>query len=193
MQMKKKIFSLAMVICCLSLIVGSTVAYVRTKTVATGAITTGKIDITLNEKEMPVGLNSAQDGTDYAALHLGTVVPGDKLDWNITVTNEKDSATAFIRVKYIDEVANTENPRDVLKITENDFWTYKDGWYYYNEPVKGGETTEQLFEALEIELDLDNSVRGSDGTIMVYAQAVQYANNGESALEAQGWPAMPEA
>ena len=189
--MKKKIFSLAMVICCLSIIAGSTVAYVRTKTVAQTTVTTGKIDITLNNNSEPTEV-PVKDGTEYMELYLGTVAPGDKLDWDVTVTNEKDSATAYIRVKYVDEVANAESAREVLDITENDFWTYKDGWYYYNEALESGETTESLFESINVKVDLDNSVRGSDGKIMVYAQAVQRANNGENVMDAQGWPAMPK-
>ena len=188
--MKKKIFSLAMVICCLSVIAGSTVAYVRTKTVAQAAVTTGKIDITLNNNSVPSEESHIEDETEYMEFHLGTVAPGDELGWDVTVTNEKDSATAYIRVKYMDEVAGAET--EVLDIKENGFWTYKDGWYYYNEALESGETTESLFDAINVKVDLDNSVRGSDGKIMVYAQAVQRANNGENVMEAQGWPAMPK-
>lgn len=183
---------MAMVICCLSVIAGSTVAYVRTKTVAQAAVTTGKIDITLNNNSVPSETPVASSDTDYMEMHLGTLAPGDKLNWNITVTNEKDSAIAYIRLKYDDEITEADSASEVLEITENEYWTYKDGWYYYNEAVEGGETTESLFDAINVKVDLDNSVRGADGIIRVYAQSVQRANNGKNVMEAQGWPAIPK-
>ena len=69
-------------------------------------------------------------------------------------------------------------------------WTEKDGCYYYNQPLPAGETTEALFTKVIFSGNMKNEYMESKTTIVVTAQAVQTANNGTTALEAAGWPAL---
>ena len=71
-----------------------------------------------------------------------------------------------------------------------------DGWWYYTGRVSAaddgsdsGEVTAPLMEGLEFVGDVyDLTGPGGSLEFTVEAQAVQADNNGESALDAQGWP-----
>lgn len=78
----------------------------------------------------------------------------------------------------------------------DDIWTRgDDGWYYYlgttedGGIVQAGAETANLITSLRFASGASGLV-GQDGTykLVVEAQAVQVANNGDSALTAQGWP-----
>ena len=51
-----------------------------------------------------------------------------------------------------------------------------------------GERTEPLFTKVTFSTEMGNLYQGSRAEIAVLAQATQVANNGETALEADGWP-----
>ena len=68
-------------------------------------------------------------------------------------------------------------------------WTQKDGWWYYNTAVNTGETTAPLFkEVIFSGPHMDNKYQLCTVAIDVNAQAVQKVHNGETVLEALGWP-----
>ena len=67
-------------------------------------------------------------------------------------------------------------------------WTEKDGYYYYNKPLKSGECTEPLFTQVIFGKELGNEYMNATVVIKVHAQTVQCKNNGTSALDAMGWP-----
>lgn len=68
-------------------------------------------------------------------------------------------------------------------------WTYRDGWYYYNAIlVPGSETTELMTEVM---FDINKITTDyPDGTLDldILAQGVQSKNNEDNALDARGWP-----
>ena len=71
----------------------------------------------------------------------------------------------------------------------NEDWTAKDGYWYYNTPVAPGGVTEPLFTTVAFDISMGNQYQNSTAEIDVSAQAVQTANNGTASTDAQGWPA----
>ena len=69
-----------------------------------------------------------------------------------------------------------------------DFWTEKDGFYYYNATLQPNEVTEPLFTKVIFSATMSNMYQNSKAVIDVTAQATQVANNGTCALDAAGWP-----
>lgn len=59
-------------------------------------------------------------------------------------------------------------------------WTLIDGYYYYNSIVKAGETTEPLFEKVEVSESLPNTYIGSKYNLTPNMQAVQA--NGDAVM-----------
>lgn len=69
------------------------------------------------------------------------------------------------------------------------FWTLgSDGYLYYKDPLKPGETTEPIFTTVTFDVAMGNEYQGATATVDVLAQAVQTAHNGDTVMDAQGWP-----
>lgn len=67
-------------------------------------------------------------------------------------------------------------------------WTEKDGYYYYKEALKPGEVTAPIFTAVTFKPEMGNEYQNATATVDVSAQAVQTANNGDTVMDAKGWP-----
>ena len=193
-DMKKKVFSLALVVCCLSVfIASSTLAYFTKEDTATNVITTGTIDIALVE--------TAKDasGEEVVFVDVSGVVPGQAVSKIVRVENVEFAREAWVRLKVDKKITLAEgNSGEIdLSIVEIDFkedWTAReeDGetWYYYNKMLDVGRKTTALFEEVKFSTLAGNMYQDAEVTITVTAQAVQANNNGATALEAQGWPAI---
>ena len=92
----------------------------------------------------------------------------------------------YVRVVLIANWVKTENGKEVIvepaKLSELGFalntadWTETDGYYYYNEPVEAGKTTDNLLTSDGIKA----AVR-ADGSYLVVTVVHQ-------AIQAAGWP-----
>lgn len=196
--MKKKIFSLAMVICCLAVLtISGTLAYFTAEDTATNVITTGTIDIDLKET---IGVDP-ETGEDIPFTDVTGVMPSQAIDKIVTVKNINDAMPAFVRVRVTptitlaQEYADKQDEIDLSLIridynTQN--WTYneEDGYWYYNEALDTNAETPVLFTKVTFAPEMGNMYQGATVTIDVRAEAVQVKNNpGTTALTAQGWPA----
>ena len=69
----------------------------------------------------------------------------------------------------------------------NDFWIALGEYYYYNKPIRPGETTEPLYTSVSFSQDTENMYKGSTTELSTLVSAVQSNGNGASVLEAKGW------
>ena len=195
--MKKKIFSLALVICCIAVLAyGGTMAYFTADDVATNVITSGKIDIDLVEK---VGVTPETGETEVVEdFFVEDVMPGQEISKIVLVKNEQYAEDTWIRVSITKSIVLTdgrEGDASLLEIKPNTTdWTAReedDGtWYYYNKPLSAEEETVPLMENVVFNVKAGNEYQEASAEIYVLAQAVQVKNNGATALEAKGWPAL---
>ena len=188
--MKKwKIVALCTVLACLSIVASGTLAYFTAQETAHNVITSGGVDIQLHE--------FSERGNEELVpwQDVDGVMPGAEISKIVTVKNT-GASDAWVRIK-VDmtiKLANGDkgNP-EVMKLDIKDaFWTEQDGYYYYNKPLKPGETTPPLFTNVTFAPEMGNQFQGSTAHIDVKADAVQVANNpveGNNVLDAQGWPA----
>jgi len=187
--MKKKIFTLALALILLATAATGTLAYFTSEDQAHNVITTNGIDIQI--KEYQQGENGLVPYPDEEI----EVMPGAEVSKIVKVLNleEKSWIRANFVVKFFDQneqemAVSAEEIAKIITIATGEKWTAKDGWYYYNEAVKTGAETEALFEEVVFSgPNMGNEYQNCTVTIDVYAQAVQSANNGETALEAAGW------
>lgn len=181
--MKKKLLIIAAALICAATVSIGTAAYYTAESTARNVITTGKVDIELNEY--------AEDGNGArgASENEFAMVPGKSLSKIVTVENVGQSE-AWIRVRLEKSItAAAEADPDVMEMnidTEN--WTEKDGWYYYNEALAPEEETEPLFTEVSFAETMSNDYQNSTAKLDIAAQATQTANNGASVTEAAGWP-----
>lgn len=181
---RKKIMVVAAIVCCAMILAAGTLAYFTAEETAYNVITTGKLAMLLHD-ETTGGVPFPEEGID-------NVVPGDKVDKLVAVENT-GSVDFYTRVSIekIIKAADGETELNFNHITLNintKDWTEKDGYYYYNKAVKPGETTEPLFTTVTFGGALGNEYMNAHVEVNVSAQAVQSKNNGDSALEAAGWP-----
>lgn len=183
MKISKRLVSVAVLIVALTMLCYSTIAYFTEEDIATNVITSGNIDIELQE--------TTSDGSEFT--DVVNVVPGQEISKIVKVVNQgANDAYVRISLEQFIELANGTMVTEVgnlifLDINTTD-WTEKDGFYYYNKPLLPGQTTEALFEVVTFNPGMGNEYQKSEATIKVYAQATQVRNNGTDVFSAAGWP-----
>ncbi|HPW53954.1 MAG TPA: hypothetical protein PLI19_03045 [Erysipelotrichaceae bacterium] len=185
--MKRRVFIASIVVILLSIGVMSTYAYIVAEGTATNVITTGCVNIELREYT----LNENNERVPYSNSQVA-VVPSVKVDKIVNVENTGNQPV-FVRV-LVTITVESEFWEDfdlsniILDYNLTD-WTFKDGYWYYNNILDASNTTEDLFTSVEFSANMGNEFMGSAITINVEAQATQVANQGVSnATEAVGWP-----
>ena len=185
--MKKKILLFALIAICLSIAAYGTLAYFTHEDTATNVIVVGNVRIALHDWEMTVG------GEKIPFEGTMDVMPGVSVSKIVEVENVGRNA-AWVRIsvtKAFELAAGRQGDVDVnlIKLDLNqEFWTELDGYYYYNEALQPGQTTEPLFTQVSFDSSMGNLYQQSKASLTVQAQAVQVANNGATVLEAAGWP-----
>ena len=186
--MKKKLFTIALIMIFASVAVSGTLAYFTAEDTAHNVITSGAVAIDIEEWQ--------QEGDALITYpdEPVEVMPG------VTVSKIAQvrclDAEAWIRAKYqivvYDaqmRVMNLTDERldEVFSVTlnETDWTPGEDGWYYYNTPVTNGEATAPLFTEVVFDgPNMTNEFQNCTVNVNVHAQGVQTANNPDRA----GWP-----
>ena len=198
--MKKKVLLLLVVALCMTAFTTGTLAYFTGEDTAHNVITSGGVNIAIVEKQAVQGEDGMTE-IDFPKNGITGVMPGTTVSKIVKVQNT-GASKAWIRVKVdagITSAPTEQNPNGAplsasvmaYDIQSND-WEKKDGYYYYKQPVAAGELTAALFNTVTFSKDMDNTYQNCTANIEIYAQAVQTANNGESVLEAEGWPVSAE-
>ena len=147
--MKRKIFSLALVIGLLAIAVGSTAAYFTTSETAHNVITTHKVDIAIQETTIVADENGKIEEVPFGSVSFEHVMPTATVSKIVKVQMPKDSATAWVRVKIEKNVTladKTAGNTDYILLDIEDGWEQgEDGWYYYEKPLKAEGITEPIF------------------------------------------------
>lgn len=186
--MKRRMFAVAVIAGCLSLMVYGTLAYFTAEDTAHNVITSGEIDIEL--------LEWADEGktTPFPEDGISGVMPGTEVTKIVEVKNT-GSNDAWIRVRVekkilLSEGAEGESDSSLmqLNVDESSWIPGEDGFYYYNEILKSGDVTKPLFATVSFESSMGNLYQNSTATVDVSAYAVQADNNGQTAQDANGWP-----
>lgn len=191
--MKKKILTVAAMVICAAILAGGTLAYFTAEDQVHNVITSDAVDIAIEEWQDEVG------GTPYPDEKI-QVMPGTTVSKIVTVKNLE--AKSWIRANF--EIVFKDENQNVMEISpetlasivtvavNGEHWQQKTNektWWYYSGPVATGAATEPLFTEVVFDgPNMTNEYQNCTVEINVYAQAVQTANNGDSALEAAGWP-----
>lgn len=177
---KRKLFSIAIILICLSIIGTGTLAYFSDSITVNNTIEMGNIDIAL------------QGGGTNASYE--DMMPGDSINESIIVENI-GTGTAWVRVKVVPSITLSDGTVGVncLDIpynigTDSNRWTKDGEYYYYNQALAPGFSTTPLFQTVTFPTSMGNEYQNSTAQVNVFIQAVQKANNGRTALEAAGWP-----
>ena len=181
--MKKKLLILSLAAICLAITAIGTLAYFTSEGTAHNVITTGGVEITVQEW--------ADEDKQTPFEDLEGIMPGMTVT-KIAEIKNTGASDAWVRVKVEKNIElQGEGTPDtgLVELTLNTAdWTEKDGYYYYTKVLKPGEVTAPIFTAVTFKPDMGNEYQNATATVDVVAQAVQTANNGDTVMDAKGWP-----
>ena len=181
MSKKVKIMLICAVLICLSILGTGTLTYFTTESTARNVITTGKIDVDVS---FPAEALLVMPGTTVEDGAAVTGVVGSQPAWvraqiSLTVTAADGSEL---------QLPDEELAAAIVIACDDGVWTERDGWWYCNDTISGGESV-ALFEEVRFSGEnMTNEFQNCTVQIDVIAQAVQYANNGTTVFDAVGWP-----
>ena len=191
--MKRKLFTLAVIVICLSILAGGTFANFTTENTVHNVITSGKVDVELLET---TDKTDPETGEPLPFKDVTGVMPGREVSKIVQVENV-GTEPAYVRVlveKNI-EMADGITEQPDLSLVKIDYdttkWTYADGYYYYNYELTPKDTTEPLFKSVKFAPGMGNEYQNSTAFVNVYVMAVQTKNNtpeGGDVRNVEGWP-----
>ena len=181
--MKKKLLILSLAAICLAITAIGTLAYFTSEGTAHNVITTGGVEISVQEW--------ADEDKQTPFEDLEGIMPGMTVT-KIAEIKNTGASDAWVRVKVEKNIKlQGEGTPDTalveLELNTAD-WTEKDGYYYYTKVLKPGEVTVPVFTAVTFNAAMGNEYQNATATVDVAAQAVQTANNGDTVMDAKGWP-----
>ena len=181
--MKRKLLILSVLAICIATLAAGTLAYFTSEGKAHNVITTGGVEIAVQEW--------ADENKQTPFEDLKGIMPGMTVT-KIAEIKNTGASDAWVRVKVEKNIKlQGEGKPDtgLVELTLNTAdWTEKDGYYYYTKVLKPGEVTAPIFTAVTFKPDMGNEYQNATATVDVTAQAVQTANNGATVMDAQGWP-----
>ena len=182
--MKRKLLILSVLAICIATLAAGTLAYFTSEGKAHNVITTGGVEIVVQEW--------ADENKQTPFEDLEGIMPGMTVT-KIAEIKNTGASDAWVRVKVEKNIklqGEGTSDTSLVELTLNTAdWTEKDGYYYYTKVLKPGEVTAPIFTAVTFKPDMGNEYQNATATVDVVAHAVQTANNGTSALTASGWPA----
>ena len=181
---KLKLITIALIASVLTFFSQGSLAYYAATGTATNVVTSGEIKLMIHEK--------TDQGNDFPKEGV-YVVPGDIVSKKVSIENIC-AHPFYLRVRILYDINSQVLPAsDCFKLNINEqYWEYKDGWYYYQGIVEPGQTTPEVFSHVEIVgSKVDNTYIGKTLTLTVDAQGVQSENNpvkGNDYDQLSGWP-----
>lgn len=181
--MKRKLLILSALAICIAMLVTGTLAYFTAEGKAHNVITTGGVEIAVQEWADEEKTKPFED--------LTGIMPGMTVT-KIAEIKNTGASDAWVRVKVEKNIKlkgeGTPDTGLVELALNTAYWTEKDGYYYYTKALKPGEVTAPVFTSVTFNATMGNEYQNATATVDVSAQAVQTANNGATVMDAQGWP-----
>lgn len=182
--MKRKLLILSVLAICIATLAAGTLAYFTSEGKAHNVLTTGGVEIAVQEWADEEKTKPFED--------LTGIMPGMTVT-KIAEIKNTGASDAWVRVKVEKSIKlQGEGTPDTdlveLNLNLTDWTQGKDGYLYYNKVLKPGEVTEPLFTAVTFNVTMGNEYQNATATVDVVAHAVQTANNGDTVMDAKGWP-----
>ena len=181
--MKRKLLILSVLAICIATLAAGTLAYFTSEEKAHNVITTGGVEIAVQEW--------ADENKQTPFEDLEGIMPGMTVT-KIAEIKNTGASDAWIRVlitKNIQLEGEDTPDTGLVELALNTAdWTEKDGYYYYTKALKPGEVTAPVFTSVTFNATMGNEYQNATATVNVSAQAVQIANNGATVMDAKGWP-----
>ena len=164
-----------------SIIGGGSLAYKTYRGDTYNKVTTSGLSVKL--------WNLAADGTNMS-LYINEIQPWKTVENRVFAEND-GVETEFLRIKINPVVTKADGTKELFSYISFSFnetdWTYRNGYYYYNSAVAPGGNTTNLYDLISFPYFPLEDYQEATLHVEITVEAVQYANNGDSALTAEGW------
>lgn len=191
--MKKRITTLAVAALCLAVAASGTLAFFTDEQHVHNVLTSGGIGVEIVEKTTGEG----NVLVEFPKKGLHGIMPGTKVSKTVQVQNT-GANEAWIRVKVDSSIVGADGKALALSLQDgtavmsysilNGWQSGADGYFYYEKPVPVQTLTAPLFEEVKFDAKMGNEYQNCTANIVISAQAVQTANNGDTVMDAAGWP-----
>ena len=194
MNSVKKLIGFVSVMSILTVVVFSTLAFFTAEDNAINRLSTGNVNISLNDQTISNGTT-----VDFPVNGLSGFMPGSSVPKIVSVTNTganpvwvrvdlNPSVTPGAQFTGQEGIPQLSTQFMSMNINLADWTLGADGWYYFNEVLNPGETTDNLFTTVTFSTAMGNSYMNAMFFIGVDAEGVQSQNNGATVGDAIGWP-----
>ncbi|MDI9496967.1 MAG: hypothetical protein QM270_00560 [Bacillota bacterium] len=182
--MKRKLLILSVLAICIATLAVGSIAFFTSEDKAHNVITTGGVEITVQEW-------ADADKTE-AFEDLTGIMPGTAVTKIAEIKNTGASA-AWVRVKVdkaieLDGEGTPDTDMVELDLNTVDWTLGADGYWYYKVALEPGDVTQPIFTSVTFNATMGNEYQSATATVDIAAQAVQTANNGATVMDAMGWP-----
>ena len=183
--MKQKLLIVSALAILVAILAGGTLAYFTAEGTAHNVISSGNVEIEVQEW--------ADTGKKEEFEDLEGIMPGMEVT-KIAEVRTTGNGDAWVRVKLVKSITMTNQTASPnldlirLELDNKDWKLANDGYYYYQKVLKSGETTTPILNSVTFDKAMGNEYQNCRANLVISAQAVQTANNGETVLEAKGWP-----
>lgn len=188
--MKRKIFVISLFVIMLAIISAGSYAYFTAEYTAHNVITSGTIDIKLEEWAVnpdPTG-EELIPFEDVIGVMPGAVVSKIAAVRNIGTADAWIRAEVTVTLTRSDGTTEEVDPAFITLDYNTEDWTLIDGLWYCKTAPAPNDVTEPLFTTVTFDADMDNRYQNSTVAIDVLVQATQKIHNGVTVEEAKGWP-----
>lgn len=200
--MSKKLIAVLCLLLCVVCAGAGTLAYYSVDKAYNGGISMSGLDLAVHETDLSgKELNPEAISFVYGS-DLQGYIPGDSVEYNVYCENTCEQPM-FLRVKLSGSVRPMDGIRissEILKTAEKNVekvlrydinskdWTYKNGYYYYNQVLAPGMSTEPLVTGVHFDgKNMGSEFIGTVISVTTDAEAVQSVNNSDSVMSAAGW------
>ena len=186
---KKKILLLLLALTAILAVVAGTFANDTVEGRSRNVITTGAVNISINETTSAINGVIRSDGS---GIDFSGVLPGQTAEKIVTIRNDAEKCWLRVRV----DVTVTPKPDDgsdpaqlIVPNIDPALWRYENGYYYYHIPLETGATA-AMFDTVLFAPTIGNAYAGSQAKMIITAEATQYKNN--ESMSPASWPAGTE-
>ena len=184
--MKKIIFCGIIAIIIAVAVFGTTAYYSDNLVSGRNPLIAGNMDVEVIEKMLDPVTGELIDFSGPLA-----VMPATQVSKIVTVRNV-GTLPAYVRISvektYELRQRITGDPSLIGLDINTEYWIEQDGYYYYKAPLMAGSQTQPLFTVVSFAANMSNEYAGGKAIVSVNVDAVQANENGNTVLEARGWP-----
>ena len=134
-----------------------------------------------------------ENGTEVLYTDPVSVMPATSVSKIVSVRNT-GSLPIYVRISVETLINKEENSlpdqwRSLISCNYNtEYWTYSDGYFYYNFILEPQNVTSPLFDSVSFSPAMGNQFMNSEIKLTVTSQATQANYGATSPFNAAGWP-----